>query len=399
MRKLFRKLHLWLSVPFGLVIVVTCFTGALLVFENEITNLCNGGIAVVEPAGPPLPLDELAREIENSLPRGSKVSGFVVPASPSDAYMVNISNPNGRTLYVDQYTGEVKGEKERLPFFRNVVRLHRFLMDTNPGGGATFWGKTIVGTSTLLFVVILVTGIVLWWPRNRKMLKNRLLVAFGKGRARFWYDTHVTVGFYAFLFLLVMALTGLTWSFEWYRNGFYALFSAETTQQSAPKRNSVAGYSGEVQATTAATPWSADSSTGATSLVADSSTGATTVAAPMPWQAALDSVIARTPGYSKVTITEGTATVSLGTAGNSRASDKYTFDEGTGEITSCSSYEDTPYNSKVRGWVYSLHVGSWGGMFTRVLAFLAALLGATLPLTGYYLWIKRLYGKRKKMKG
>lgn len=391
MKIFFKKLHLWLSVPFGIVIAITCFTGALLVFETEITNLCNGGIASVEPAGTPLPLDELALEVESSLPGGSEILGFVVPANPSEAYMVNLSKPVRKVLYVNQYTGEVKGEKERLPFFKDVVRLHRFLLDTNSGNGTIFWGKLIVGTSTLLFLVILVTGIVLWWPRNRKMLKNRLLVAIGKGRARFWYDFHVTIGFYASLFLLVMALTGLNWSFEWYRNGFYSLLGAETTSQAAPKKNSAVAVSGsEVQATTAATSWSADASTGATAVVSDAF-----AEAPMPWQAALDSLIARTPCYSKITITKNAATVSLGTAGNSRASDKYTFDEETGEITSCSLYEDVPYSNKLRGWVYSLHVGSWGGMFTRVLAFLAALHGATLPLTGYYLWVKRLYGRRK----
>lgn len=394
MKQLFRKLHLWLSVPFGVVIVITCFTGALLVFETEITNLCNGGVASVEPAGTPLPLDKLALEVESSLPAGSEVSGFVVPANPSEAYVVNLSKPARTALYVDQYTGEVKGKKERSPFFKDIMRLHRFLLDTNSGNGTIFWGKLIVGTSTLLFVVILVTGMVLWWPRNRRMLKNRLLVAIGKGRARFWYDFHVTIGFYAFLFLLVMALTGLNWSFEWYRNGFNSLLGAETTSQAAPKKSdAVAVHSSEVQATTSATSWSADASTGATSVAVE-----TPVEPSMPWQAALDSVIAGTPCYSKVTITKSTATVSLGTAGNSRASDKYTFDEETGEITSCSLYADTPYSSKVRGWVYSLHVGSWGGMFTRVLAFLAALLGATLPLTGYYLWIKRLYGRRKNRK-
>lgn len=48
---------------------------------------------------------------------------------------------------------------------------------------------------------------------------------------------------------------------------------------------------------------------------------------------------------------------------------------------------------QVRILVYHLHNGSWGGLVTRILAFLAALLGATLPLTGYYLWIRRLMFK------
>ena len=83
------------------------------------------------------------------------------------------------------------------------------------------------------------------------------------------------------------------------------------------------------------------------------------------------------------------------TYGNQRAKDTYHFDSATGEITSVERYADKASDSKTKGWVYSVHVGSWGGMFTRVLWFLAAMLGATLPLTGYYLWIKRKFFKKR----
>ena len=42
MKKAFRKIHLWLSVPFGLIITVICFSGAALVFEDEVMELCTG---------------------------------------------------------------------------------------------------------------------------------------------------------------------------------------------------------------------------------------------------------------------------------------------------------------------------------------------------------------------
>ena len=85
----------------------------------------------------------------------------------------------------------------------------------------------------------------------------------------------------------------------------------------------------------------------------------------------------------------------LAGCGNQRASDKYMFDERSGELLSASLYENNSSQSKLRGWIYSIHVGSWGGTATRVLAFLAALLGAALPLTGYYFWIRKLYYKKK----
>ena len=77
----------------------------------------------------------------------------------------------------------------------------------NPGGEGIFWGKMIVGVSTLMFVVVLISGIIVWWPRTRKALKNSLKISGTKGWKRFWYDLHVAGGMYALVLLLAMSLT------------------------------------------------------------------------------------------------------------------------------------------------------------------------------------------------
>ena len=245
MKNFFRKLHLWVSVPFGLVITITCFTGALLVFESDIIALCNEELTSVEPEGEPLPVDELVDNVIPCLDEGVTVTGVEVSSDPETAYKVNLSKPHRAAVYVDQYTGEVKGKYERPVFFDAVRRLHRWLFDTAPEDGGIYWGKIIVGASTLSFVFILLTGIVIWWPRNRKMLKNRLQISVKKGKNRFWYDLHVAGGFYAVLFLLAMALTGLTWSFEWYRNGFYGMMGIELSQDGGKKSGVARKKNGE----------------------------------------------------------------------------------------------------------------------------------------------------------
>ena len=141
MNKFFKKLHLWVSVPFGIVITITCFTGALLVFESDIVALCNKELTTVEPVGEPISIDELVDKVEATLPDGVEVTGVVVSHDPAEAYKVNISKPSRTAVYVDQYTGEVKGKAGRLPFFNTVRRLHRWLMDTRPADGGIFWGK------------------------------------------------------------------------------------------------------------------------------------------------------------------------------------------------------------------------------------------------------------------
>lgn len=375
MKKTFRKIHLWLAVPFGLIITIICFTGALLVFEEQVTQLANRHLYYVEsPGSQPLPVGTLVEKVESLPTKGASITGVTIYPQPDRSYQVNLSAPKGAAVYIDPYTGEVLGQSQRTPFFRTVFLLHRWLLDSQPADGGIFWGKRITGISTLVFVVILLSGVVIWWPRSRKGLKNGIQIALRKGKARFWHDLHAAGGIYVLLLVLVMALTGLTWSFDWYKNAFYTLFGVETTapaKSSAPKGQAAPGPQPgtTTEATAPVTPF-------------------------VCWQQVYDQVAAENPDRLKIEITDGTASVSNNRYGNIRGTDRYTFDPQSGQITGASLYKDTGNSGKIRGWIYSVHTGAWGGNLTRIIWFLAALLGATLPLTGYYLWIKRLYRKR-----
>ena len=382
MKKLFRQLHLWLSIPLGLVITVICFSGAMLVFEKEITECVQHDIYFVEEVkNSPLPIDSLISNVAPTLNEGVSITGITVSSDPERCYKVNLSKPRRAAIYVDQYTGEVKGSSSRLPFFNTMFRLHRFLLDKRDANGGVFWGKQIVGISTLLFVVILITGIILWWPKSKKAWKNLVTIRLRSGWKRFLYDLHVVGGMYAIVFLLAMALTGLTWSYPWYRNAFYSLFGVEQTVQKNNTKGNEHNDKREKKAP-------------------DSSIDTVFVAEPqspyLHWQDVYEYVAQENADYKQITISNGSVNVSFNRIGNQRASDSYKFDNQTGRITDHTYYSDNNKRNKLRGWIYSVHVGSWGGMVTRILAFLAALLGATLPLTGYYLWIKRLNKKNKK---
>ena len=115
--KLIKKLHLWLSVPFGLVIFITCFSGAMLVFEKEITAAIYRELYTVEQVGEKaLPLEQLAEIVSHTLDEGVEVTGITVFDSAEKAYQVKLSKPKHASVYVNQYTGEVKGSYKRLPF-------------------------------------------------------------------------------------------------------------------------------------------------------------------------------------------------------------------------------------------------------------------------------------------
>ncbi len=110
MKKIFSKIHLWLSVPFGLLITLICFSGAMLVFETEVMELCRRDLYYVEKAGPaPLPMSRLAEKVAATLPDSVSVTGITASSNPERAWQVNLSKPRRASVYVDQYTGEIKG--------------------------------------------------------------------------------------------------------------------------------------------------------------------------------------------------------------------------------------------------------------------------------------------------
>ncbi len=371
MKKIFKKIHLWVSIPFGLVITLICFSGAMLVFEKEITEHIQHDLYFVkEVKEETLPIDSLLSRVESHIDPEVKITGITISSDPERSYKVNLSKPRRAAIYIDQYSGEVKGKGERLDFFNKMFRLHRWLLDTRPEDGTIFWGKVIVGTSTILFVVILITGAIIWIPKSKAALKNLSVIHLRKGWKRFLYDLHVAGGMYALVLLLAMALTGLTWSFDWYKRAFYGTFGIE--MQAQGNNNHGGKADGEKRE---------NRDKGTTYL---------------HWQGVYEKVAEENPKYKQITISKGKADVNFDRMGNQRAADSYRFDNRSGEITEHAQYKDGDKSRKVRGWVYSIHVGSWGGMLTRVLTFLAALLGASLPLTGYYLWIKRLYSRKKK---
>ena len=384
MKKALRKIHLWLSVPTGIIITLVCFSGAMLVFEKEITEAIKPELYFVKEAkGEPIPMQQLMEKVEETLPDSVSISGVTVFADSTRTYQVSLSKPRRASIYVNQYTGEVTGRSERLPFFNTMFHLHRWLL-----GSSSSVGKLLTGICTLVLVFILITGILMWLTNRNKPLKASLAIHVTKGWGRFWHDLHVAGGIYTTIFLLAMALTGLTWSFSWYRTGFYACFGVESSEKGGAHgeggnshgegrgsrgegrythgdgRNNHEGKRGEGRGFHRRSPY-------------------------RHWDDVLNEVALKNPGYQQITLKPEVAEVVPEGRLSMRAADKYSYDRRSGEITDVQLYSAGKKDTKVRSGVYMVHTGSWGGIITRILNFLAAFIGATLPLTGYWLWFRR----------
>ena len=390
MKKIFAKIHLWLSLPLGIVLTVVCLSGAVLVFEGEITRALHPELyRVAAPADArPLRPSQLAGRIGGQMPDSLHLVSLQLSARSDEPCMAAFRETGRRQLSVDPYTGNVNGWAESPAFFGTVRKLHRWLLDPPPSKGEKSVGKAIVGVSTLALVLILVSGLILWIPRSRKALRNRLKVSYSDGRRRFWHDSHVTLGFYATLLLLVMALTGLTWSFGWYRTAAYALFGGPQQTVAAQEKPSRKADSGNRHERERSGERTAGREQG--------KRPAETEARPFDyavWDEVLEQLTAHCTAYKTIVLTQTEAQVARQSA--MRRIDCATFDPRSGRLAEITRNEETPRQQRLRGWFYAFHTGTWGGIWTKILYFLAALIGASLPLTGYWLWWRRCMNKRK----
>ncbi len=389
MKKIFAKIHLWLSLPLGIVLTVVCLSGAVLVFEGEITRALHPKLyRVAAPADArPLRPSQLAGRIGGQMPDSLHLVSLQLSARNDEPCMAAFRETGRKQLSVDPYTGRVNGWAESPAFFSTVRKLHRWLLDPPPSKGEKSVGKAIVGVSTLALVLILVSGLILWIPRSRKALRNRLKVSYSDGR-RFWHDCHVSLGFYATLLLLVMALTGLTWSFGWYRTAAYALFGGPQQTVAAQEKPSRKADSGNRHERERSGERTAGREQGKRQ--------AETEARPFDyavWDEVLEQLTAHCTAYKTIVLTQTEAQVARQSA--MRRIDCATFDPRSGRLAEITRYEETPRQQRLRGWFYAFHTGTWGGIWTKILYFLAALTGASLPLTGYWLWWRRCMNKRK----
>lgn len=372
MRRLFARIHLWLSVPLGLILTVVSLTGALLVFEPEITRALDPHLYRVTPpaGGRALTPSQLTARLRGQLSDSLPIASLQMEADPAATWRITLGAPARGSWSVDPYTGRLLGEVKRPALFRQVRSLHRWLFDAPASRNGSSAGRRVIGTASLLMAVILASGLVIWIPRSRKALRHRLKITARYGRPRLWYDCHVALGFYAAAALLVMALTGPTWSFEWYRKAAVGLFGGSRTSEAG-----AAAVAGGQSGSAAAAPQPGR---------------AGTATDPEVWDLVAEELRREWPAARSFTLGHDTATIVRGD-GHVRRSDTVTFDPADGRLRQIVRFEELPAAQRLRAWFYALHTGSWGGLFTRILYLLAALVGASLPLTGYYIWLRKRF--------
>lgn len=367
-------LHLWLGLVTGLIMLVVCLTACIWVFNDEITGMMEPETKVAKQSSPVITPSVLIR-IADSVAPGKKPN-YATYQQGRAIYLALGEGRRGNTvLRVNPYSGQVVSVKEKkageTDFFRFILNGHRFL-----------WlpyeiGRPIVNYGTLIFVLLLITGLVLWWPKKwtKAARDQSFKVKWKASFKRVNYDLHNVFGFYSMLFLLAIALTGMVYGIKWYSNGLYWVTSGGQTLPEFKRAKS-----DSLQAGKFFTPEQAMDNC---------------------WQqvsTAFPDAEGFYYAFGDTSKAAGTINITIyPTAGKFYNNRSFAFDQHTGKKLKGNpvydrSYEESDFGGKLRRMNYDIHVGSILGLPGKIIAFFAALTGASLPVTGFLVW----WGKRKK---
>lgn len=375
MKKFFKKVHLWFALPFGIILINLFGTGALMAFEDEWLRLFSPNQFYVEKVTDnKIPLQILIPEIKKQLPDSIHIESLTVSSASKENYSFGIKGIKHGVIRVDQYSGKIKdiNAAPEKRFFRTVRRLHRWLLLPHKKNKIS-WGRVITGISVFAFLIIIISGIIAWIPKNLKMLKKHLTIKWKVGNFRRWHDYHLVTGIYSAIFLVIFCITGLTWSFNWYKTGFYKLLNAEVQIVKDKKLQNNIPSNNVFDTTINSASYS--NSNHIYSI----------------WQNVLNNILNQQNDFSLAEIKDNKVLVAPKGSYNVKIADEYTFNPNTGEITNISlAAERTDKYTIVKKLVYDIHTGKIGGFITKLLMFLACLAGIGLTITGYYMYIKKL---------
>ena len=203
LRRALFQVHLWTGLAIGLYILVLSVTGSVLVYRNELDRY----FATVRPAydakATRLTTDQLRAAAERVYPGWeiTRVGDTITRRNPTIEIWVERSGEKRERLF-NPYTGADLGDSvtQGEYFVLWLARLHDELLFDRPG---RYWN----GMLSLVMTVLVVTGLVVWWPGSGRW-KRSLQIKWSSGWRRFNWDLHGAVGFWLFLFMLMWGISG-----------------------------------------------------------------------------------------------------------------------------------------------------------------------------------------------
>jgi uncharacterized iron-regulated membrane protein len=382
--------HLAAGVVAGTVILIMSVTGTLLTFQQSVLGFVERSQRIVTPPAGAAPLDiDVLLERVRAAVSGAVPATVTLESDPDRAVMVALGAQG--VVFVDPYSGAVlgTGSPRARAFYRSVTNWHRWLAVEGEGRATA---RAITGACNAAFLVLAVTGLFLWWPRDWTMRKVGPVLWFRRGlrgKARD-FNWHNAIGFWCAPVLVVLTATAMVISYTWASNLVYTLTGSPRPAAAASRGGGAGG--GEASA--------APRGGREGGRAGEAGTAA-------PAQASLQALVARAqhqlPTWRTMSVRlpprPGGAvafTMSDRNHWNSFARSTLTLNGVTGAEIRWEPYAQFSLGQKVRGWMRFAHTGELGGVAGEAVAGLASLGGAFLVWTGVALALRRFNGWRSR---
>ncbi len=374
-KKTLKKLHLWLGFISGIVIFIISITGCIYVFSEEIKEYTHQDRNIIEVSKNTerIEIHEILKIAENTFDNKYSYQNIIIPNFPNRSISVIFEEVNedafwypdymvfNKTVYINPYTGKiVKIENTKWEFFNVIFWIHITLFM-----GYNSVSNIIIISTICVFIVMLITGLILWWPKKKQRHQS---FSFRWKKSTRWkrknYDIHRILGFYSFSIALLMALTGLFWvsdsfnhSVKWFANGGNIYEEEyEMSDHSIKKINVHDIIYNKVISDIPKTKYT---------------------------------LIRKHPNINIPFIVRSYIDETI----NYKRIEMY-FDRYTGKLLGKELFQNKNNGEKIQALNYDLHIGSIGGIPTKIISFLVSLMIASLPISGTLLW----YGKKFKKK-
>ena len=203
LRRALFQVHLWTGMAIGLYIVVLSVTGSALVYRNELDRYFATKRPVYDDKATRLTTDQIRAAAEKAYPgwQITRVGERITRRNPTIEVWAERGGVKKERLF-NPYTGADLGDSVTRGeyFVLWLARLHDELLFDRPG---RYWN----GMLSLVMTVLVVTGLIVWWPGASRW-KRSLTIKASSGWRRFNWDLHSAIGFWMFLFMLMWGISG-----------------------------------------------------------------------------------------------------------------------------------------------------------------------------------------------
>lgn len=193
------------AAPFLLILA---FSGGVYLFKPQIEGMLYQDQYQVDEVGTEtLDSSSIIGSVQDNYPAAVVTALKIYEEEDRTAEVAVMDGAVAKSVYVDPYTGTVQGELVTSEKFTELFKkLHSELIV-----GGTFANR-LVELAACWTLILLATGLYLWWPRNNKSIWGTLLPRFrSKGRL-FWRDMHAVPAFWFSIMIMILIATGLPWS-------------------------------------------------------------------------------------------------------------------------------------------------------------------------------------------